>query len=114
MRDTVSSISAVLDNRIRQLEGVLRHLVVDEVADEDGIAEPGMVLTIRDNDTGEVETFLLAVRDDGYGDLKSYSMFSPVGTAVFGARPGEQRTYRASNGEMVSVTLLKAVPYGAH
>jgi hypothetical protein len=42
-----------------------------------------------------------------------YSIESPLGAAIAGARPGERRTYRLPNGAL-AVTLLKAVPYGLH
>jgi transcription elongation factor GreA len=35
-----------------------------------------------------------------------------LGAAIAGARPGERRTYRLTNGAALAVTLLKAVPYG--
>jgi transcription elongation factor GreA len=41
-------------------------------------------------------------------------MQSPLGRAIAGARPGEQRTYSIPSGANLPVTLLKAVPYGMH
>ena len=48
--------------RIRQIQDLLTNAVVGEDPPDDGIAEPGMVLTVRYDDTGEIETFLLGVR----------------------------------------------------
>lgn len=98
--------------RIHEIEELLTNAVVDADAVGDGIAEPGMVLTIRYNDTGETETFLLGRRgapDDAA--IKVYSMASPLGRAIAGARPGEQRIYSTPDGTYLLVTLLKAVPY---
>lgn len=98
--------------RIAQIRDLLSHAVVGEDPPDDGIAEPGMVLTVRYDDTEETETFLLGVRDVDPGDMEVYSPQSPLGLALAGARPGEQRSYRVPSGNEVSVTLLAAVPYG--
>ena len=52
--------------RIQQI-----HDTVGEDPPDDGIAEPGMVLTIRYDDTGDTETFLLGVRGAEHGDRRS-------------------------------------------
>ncbi|MGH3552704.1 MAG: GreA/GreB family elongation factor, partial [Mycobacterium sp.] len=88
--------------------------VVGDDPPDDGIAEPGMVLTIRYDETGDTETFLLGVRGAEYGDMEVYSNQSPLGAAIAGARPGERRTYTLPSGSALTVTLLKAVPYGIH
>ena len=100
--------------RIRQIQDLLTNAVVGEDPPDDGIAEPGMVLTVRYDDTGEIETFLLGVRGVEDADIDVYSMQSPLGSAIVGARPGEQRTYSIPSGANLPVTLLKAVPYGMH
>ena len=43
-----------------------------------------------------------------------YSIESPLGAAITGARADERRTYHLPNGTPLAVTLLKAVPYGMH
>ena len=48
--------------RIQQIHDLLVNAVVGEDPPNDGIAEPDMVLTIRYDDTGDTETFLLGVR----------------------------------------------------
>jgi transcription elongation factor GreA len=98
--------------RIQQIHDLLVNAVVGEDPPDDGVAEPGMVLTVRYEDTGDVETFLLGVRGAEYGGVEVYSMQSPLGAALVGARPGERRSYRSHDGTQLSVTLLEAVPYG--
>lgn len=87
---------------------------VGEDPPDDGIAEPGMVLTVRYDETGDTETFLLGVRGAEHDDIEVYSLQSPLGAAIVGARPGERRTYTLPNGGELGVTLLKSVPYGVH
>ncbi|MFB9690521.1 GreA/GreB family elongation factor [Amycolatopsis plumensis] len=99
--------------RIRRIDDILREAVVGEDPPDDGIAEPGMVLTVRYDDTDTAETFLLGSRDETTEDeLEVYSPESPLGRALAGAEPGEQRTYRVPNGAIVRVTLIDAEPYG--
>ncbi|WP_459546771.1 GreA/GreB family elongation factor [Nocardia sp. X0981] len=97
--------------RIRQIQELLAEAVIGQDPPDDGIAEPGMVLTVRYDETDDIETFLLGVRDLEHGDLEVYSPESPLGAALTGASRGEQRTYRVPNGATVRVTLLDAVPY---
>lgn len=100
--------------RVRQIHDLLARAVVGEDPPDDGVAEPGMVLTVRYDDSGDTETFLLGVRDDDGSGVEVYSTQSPLGKAITGARPGEQRTYQVPSGATVSVTLVDAVPHGVH
>src|SRR5665213_2181770 len=100
--------------RIQQIHDLLVDAAVGEDPPDDGIAEPGMVLTIRYDDTGDIETFLLGVRGAEYGDMEVYSIQSPLGAALAGARPGERRTYLLPSGAALTVTLLEALPHGIH
>lgn len=97
-----------------ELEELLDRAVVGQAPADDGIAEPGMVLTVRFDDE-QTETFLLGRRDGAdTEELEVYSPGSPLGSALAGARPGQVRSYRVPSGHSVSVTLLEAVPYGLH
>lgn len=98
--------------RIRQIRDLLSNAVFGQDPPDDGIAEPGMVLTVRYDGTDDIETFLLGARDVEYGSLEVYSPDSPLGAALTGARRGEQRSYQVPNGATIQVTLLEAVPYG--
>jgi transcription elongation factor GreA len=108
-------------SRVRELRELLATAVVGEDPPNDGVAEPGMVLTVRYDDTAEEETFLLGLRGAEHGadhpdrdDLEVYSPTSPLGSALTGARPGDQRSYQVPDGTTVRVTLIDAVPYGHH
>jgi transcription elongation factor GreA len=108
------AIQRARQTRIQQIHDLLLNAVVGEDPPDDGIAEPGMVLTVRYDETGDTETFLLGVRGAEYGDLEVYSVQSPLGSAIIGARPGERRNYSVPSGATVPVTLVKAVPFGLH
>jgi transcription elongation factor GreA len=100
--------------RIGQIHDLLAKAIVGEDPPDDGVAEPGMVLTVRYDDTGGTETFLLGVRGLEDADIEVYSAHSPLGNAIVGARPGEHRTYSIPNNDSVPVTLLDAVPHGLY
>lgn len=101
--------------RIERLQELLQDAVVGEPPPDDGIAEPGMVLTVRYEGDDEPETFLLGVRDGSAEEgLTVYSPESPLGTAIIGAGQGEERSFTAPGGRTVRVVLLSAHPYGAH
>ncbi|TWF80465.1 GreA/GreB family elongation factor [Pseudonocardia hierapolitana] len=103
------------DHRIRKLQQMLQDPIVGGVPPDDGIAEPGMVLTVSFADGGDEETFLLAEREkEVYPDVEICSPDSPLGRALVGAREGEQRRYQLPDGRVMTVTLKRAVPYGTH
>ena len=99
--------------RIREIEDVLTNAVVSEDV-YDPVAGPGMVVTIRYEPTGETETFLLGRRGAEDADITVYSLASPLGRAIAGARPGEQRIYPIPDERGLLVTLLEAVPDEMH
>jgi transcription elongation factor GreA len=100
--------------RIRQLQELLRGAKVGEAPKDSGIAEPGMVLTVRYEGDSETEKFLLATREEGaHGGIEVYSPASPLGRALLGAREGESRQYELPNGSTQKVTLISATPYAS-
>jgi transcription elongation factor GreA len=105
---------AVRRARIARIHDMLANAIVGEDPPDDGVAEPGMVLTVRYDDTGDTETFLLGVRGVEDADIEVYSAQSPLGSAIVGARLGEQRTYSVPSEDNVRVTLLDAVPHGLY
>src|SRR5687768_13703982 len=83
--------------RIRQLEDMLRRAEVGETPPNDGVVEPGMVVTVRLLDFDEEEKFLLGARENlAEGDkLDVYSPQSAMGAAINGKSRGETVTYEA-------------------
>ncbi|MFB1295101.1 GreA/GreB family elongation factor [Mycobacterium sp. pW049] len=100
--------------RIREIHELLSRAERAVDPADDGIAEPGMVLSVRFDDTGDIETFLLGSRGTADPDLDVYTVSSPLGRALVGATPGQQCSYPLPGGRVQSVTLLSATPYGAH
>jgi transcription elongation factor GreA len=101
------------NQRIRKLQELLQNPVVGEEPPDDGVVEPGMVVTVRYEDDDETETFLLAERDEG--ELLGIEVCSPgcpLGRALVGAKEGERRSYTLPNGNEMTVQVVQAVPYG--
>ena len=99
--------------RIRQIQELLRTAQVGVPPADDGVVEPGMVVTIAyDGDDEDQETFLLGSREEGvHGSLQVYSPQSPLGQAILGASRGESREYTLPNGRTQKVSVLDAKPF---
>lgn len=101
------------EDRIRQLQELLRSATVGVRPADDGVVELGMVVTIAyDGDESDTETFLLGSREEGtHGGLPVYSPQSPLGIAIVDAKRGEEREYQLPNGKKQKVTIVEAKPY---
>ena len=104
-----------IEARIRQLEDMLRRAEVGETPPDDGIVEPGMVVTYKfvGDDDDEAEKFLLGAREIEPEGLTVYSPQSAMGSAILGSRKGDKVSYTAPNGSEQRVEILDAVPYKA-
>ncbi|MGV9317047.1 transcription elongation factor GreA [Streptomyces sp. NPDC003691] len=98
--------------RVRQLTQLLETAKVGEAPADDGIVEPGMVVTIAfDGDEDDTLTFLMASREYASSDIETYSPQSPLGTGVNGKKIGDTAEYELPNGSKASVKILNAKPY---
>ena len=96
--------------RIRQLDELLRHAQVGEAPPDDGVVEPGMVVTAVV--AGEKMEFLLGSREVAGGtDLDVFSDRSPLGAAIVGKKAGDATSYQAPSGATVPVEVVAAKPY---
>lgn len=99
-----------MEGRIQQLSELLRDARVGDAPADDGIVEPGMVVTAVV--AGEEETFLLGSRE-GAPDIEMnvFSAASPMGAALVGAKEGETVSYEAPNGNSIEVKVVKTTPF---
>jgi len=104
-----------IDGRIAQLEDMLKRAQVGETPPDDGVVEPGMVVTYRFVGDDEEEKFLLGARemkgDDD--DLEVYSPQSPLGAALDGHKAGETVDFEQPNGKVAKIAIVSAVPFQA-
>ncbi|MER5767633.1 transcription elongation factor GreA [Streptomyces sp. NPDC001985] len=98
--------------RVRQLTQLLDTAKVGEAPADDGIVEPGMVVTIAfDGDEDDTLTFLMASREYASSEIETYSPQSPLGTGVNGKKVGDTAQYELPNGKKASVKIIAAKPY---
>ena len=99
-----------MEARIRQLTQLLDNATVGQAPRDDGIVEPGMVVTVKL--MADKLTFLLGSREIADGsDLEVYSEKSPLGKAILGKLVGDVTTFLAPNGKEMEVKVLGAKPY---
>lgn len=101
--------------RIDQLEAMLRKAEVGDKPADDGLAEAGMIVTIRFAGDTDTEKFLLGSREllsmDKSVDIDVYSPTSPLGAAILGKKAGDTATYETPNGKSITVELVDAKPF---
>lgn len=98
------------ESRIADLQRLLKNAVVGESPKDDGVVEPGMVVTITM--AGKERTFLLGNREIAENaDLEVYSSESPLGSAIHGSKVGDTVDYTAPNGKSFAIEILSAKPY---
>ncbi|GAA2163705.1 transcription elongation factor GreA [Humibacillus xanthopallidus] len=99
-----------MEARIRQLTALLQDATIGETPADDGVVEPGMLVTVEI--LGDEETFLLGNREIADGsDLQVFSEKSPMGAAVNGKAVGDATSYQAPTGKTIGVKIIAAKPY---
>ena len=96
--------------RIQQLQQILRNAVVGAAPPDDGVVEPGMVVTATV--AGDRMTFLIGSREVADGtDIEVFSERSPLGAAIIGCSAGDETSYEAPTGRRIPVTIHEAKPF---
>ncbi len=96
--------------RILQLEDLIKNSHVGEMPTDDGIVEPGMVVTAKM--FGQEEKFLLGTREAGAElGITVYSPDAPLGKALIGASRGDTVSYSTPKGNKIDVEIIDAVPF---
>lgn len=100
------------EGRISYLKQFLETAEVGEAPADDGVVEPGMVVTA--SVAGRDTTFLFGSREIGTDtDLDVFSEKSAIGAAIHGKKVGDEFSYEAPNGKDIPVKVISATPYGA-
>jgi len=95
---------------IERLEHLLRNAQIGEAPADDGVVEPGMIVTV--DLAGSEMVFLLASREmSSHSEHDVFSTASPLGTAVNGKNTGDEVSYTAPNGKEITVKIKEAKPY---
>ena len=100
------------EGRIVQLQTLLRSAKVGEPPVSDGVAGPGMIVTVRFDGDDEDERFLIGSREEAEtAGVEVYSAASPLGKALTGAREGDTVEYETPTGKTMKVKLVTAKPF---
>ncbi len=94
--DTAKNDQGLMEARIRQLKHTIDHAQVLE-ADDSDVVTIGSVATVIDDDGDEMEFFIAASENKAPGLLLA-SPSSPLGSALLGAKPGDDVGYEAPGG----------------
>ncbi len=100
------------EGRIVQLQTLLRTAKVGEAPVSNGVAGPGMLVSVRFAGDDEDESFLIGSREEAEtAGVEVYSAASPLGKALTGAREGDTVEYETPTGKTMKVTLVTAKPF---
>jgi transcription elongation factor GreA len=100
------------EGRIAQLQVLLREAKVGEAPVSDGVAGPGMLVTVRFDGDDDEESFLIGSREETVtAGVEVYSAASPLGRALTGAAEGDTVEYETPTGKTMKVTLVSAKPF---
>ncbi len=100
------------EGRIAQLQALLREAKVGEAPVSEGVAGPGMLVTVRFDGDDSDETFLIGSREEAEtAGVEVYSAGSPLGKALTGAHEGSTVEYETPTGKTIKVRLVSAKPF---
>ncbi|MCL1897887.1 MAG: transcription elongation factor GreA [Micrococcales bacterium] len=102
---------AKMNGRIAQLKALLKTAQVGQAPVDTSTVSPGTVVTAQV--AGQEMVFLLGSREGASTlDVDVYSEASPLGQAVNGAKPGDQRVFVTPTGKQVPVLVKSVATYG--
>ena len=102
---------AIMEARIRQIEGILRTATIADSPVSSDKAVAGTVVSLKENGTDEVEQYLLAAsKEERANTVRTVTVNSPLGKAMLGKKVGETVTYEAPGGTF-SYQVAEIQPY---
>ena len=94
--DAAKNEQGLMEARIRQIRHILENSEVHEVVDS-GQVTVGTVATVVDGDGDEMD-FFVAPSENKVAGMLLASPTSPLGSALLGAKPGDEVSYEAPGG----------------
>lgn len=108
--DATKDAQALMEARVRQLEYMIRRAVVRDSPADEGPCAPGMIVTLKDEESGGTEEYLLTTSaEEKLDGMRTVTTSSPLGSALVGKSVGEKVTVNAPGGEFV-VEILATRP----
>jgi transcription elongation factor GreA len=99
--DAAKNEQGLMEARIRQLERMLRDPEIVEAPADAETVGPGMLVTVRplDDEDDEEETYLIASSaEERAPGVRTVTVTSPLGSAIVGAKEGDEVVYEAPGG----------------
>jgi transcription elongation factor GreA len=95
-----------METRIRQLEALLKDVVVSDVVEDPTVVGTGSVVTLRYVGEDDDEDYLVGSVEERREGLAVISTESPLGKALIGRRAADEEiTFVGPNGRELSVVL---------
>lgn len=102
---------AFLEGRIAKLESLMKTVVVRETPTEATKVVPGVVVTVRDTQGGDEDSYLVADSEERITGVRVLSPNSPLGQALLGKEVGAEVTYQAPGGQF-TYEIVSLEPHG--
>lgn len=102
-----------MEGRIRQLEYLLDQAVIVEAADDGSIGLGSIVKVLFEGDPqSEAQTYLIGHIEEQHPDYEVMSDKSPLGSALLGAKTGDEVAYETPTGAELKVKVLSVETAG--
>ncbi|MEA2460529.1 MAG: transcription elongation factor GreA [Actinomycetota bacterium] len=85
---TAKDQQGMQEGRVRQIKAMLENAEIIQ-AQDDGVVNPGMIVTIQHEGDDEAETYFLGLREEKGGDYDILTPDSPMGQGLIGHHEGE-------------------------
>jgi transcription elongation factor GreA len=101
----------LMEARIRKLAWTLKNAEITEAPQEGDVAAPGMLVTVKQAEDEDEDTYLLAASpEERAKGARTVTPKSPFGAALVGKRPGDEVVYEAPGGNF-TYQILSVKPW---
>ena len=107
--DAAKNEQGLNEARVRQLEAMLRHVVIVEGADAD-VVGPGTIIELVIEGDDEPQEYLIGSIEERHHTHDVLSTSSALGQALLGKRAGDTETYETPRGKTLSVEVIDIRP----
>jgi transcription elongation factor GreA len=108
--DETKNQQGLMESRIRYLERILKHAIVQDAPVDSDTVVPGVLVTVRDDD-GDESTYLFAASaQEKAKGARTVTSASPLGASLAGKSVGDKASYQAPGGEF-TVEIAKIEPW---
>jgi transcription elongation factor GreA len=105
--DETKNQQGLMESRIRYLEQIVKHAIVQDGPVSADRVVPGVLVTVRDAD-GDEDTYLFAASaQEKAKGARTITSASPLGAALAGKAVGDKASYQAPGGEFtIEITSI--------